>query len=41
VDDTAEAVAVNVALVKPVPMVIEFGIVTVALEDINAITVLD
>jgi len=41
VDDTAEAVAVKVALVKPVPMVIELGIVTVALEDINAITVLD
>lgn len=41
VDDTAEAVAVKVALVKPVPMVIAFGIVTVALEDVNAITVLD
>ena len=40
VDETAEAVAVKVALVKPVPIVIEFGMVTVALEDVNAITVL-
>lgn len=41
VDDTAAAVAVKVALVKPAPMVIEFGTVTVALDDISAITVLD
>jgi len=40
VDDTALAVAVNVALVKPVPIVIEFGIVTVALDDVNPIRVL-
>jgi len=41
VDDTAPAVAVNVALLKPVPMVTLPGIVTVALEDVKAIVVVD
>jgi len=41
VDDTAPAVAVKVALLKPVPMVTPFGIVTVGLEDVKAIEVVD
>ena len=41
VDDTAVAVAVNVALVNPVPMVIALGTVIVALDDVRMITVLD
>ena len=40
-DDTALAVAVKVALVKPAPMVTEFGIVTVVLDDVNGTTVED
>lgn len=40
-DDTADAVAVKVTLVRPVPIVTELGIVTVALDDVNGIAVLD
>jgi len=39
VEDTEAAVAVNVALLKPAPMVMEFGMVTLALVDISAISV--
>jgi hypothetical protein len=41
VDDTAPAVAVKVALLKPVPIVMVFGIVTVGLDDVKAIAVVD
>ena len=41
VDDTAPAVAVKVALLKPVPMVMLFGIVTVWLDDVKGIGVID
>jgi hypothetical protein len=39
--DTAAALAVKVTLVRPAPMVIEFGTVTAALEDVSAIKVFD
>ncbi len=39
--ETADALAVKFTLLRPVAMVIEFGTVTVALEDARAITVLD
>lgn len=39
--DTPAALAVKVTLVRPAPIVIEFGTVTLALEDASAITVLD
>ena len=41
VEDTAPAVAVKVALLKPVPMVTPFGIVTVGLDDVKAMVVVD
>ena len=41
VDDTAPAVAVKVALLNPVPMVTALGIVTVGLDDVSAIAVVD
>lgn len=41
VDDTAPAVTVKVALLKPVPMVTAFGIVTVGLDAVNATAVVD
>ena len=41
VDDTALAVTVKVPLVKPVPMVIAFGIVTAELDAVNATVVVD
>ena len=41
VADTAAAVAVKVELVKPVPIVIEAGMVTLPLEEVRATTVFD
>lgn len=41
VDDTAVAVAVKVALLKPVPILTAFGMVTVGLDDVRAIAVVD
>jgi len=41
VDDTDAAEAVKVALLKPVPMVIEDGVVTTELDELRGITVID